>query len=155
MPTLYFSEKHKQLVEELCTSSGDGDQTPIFPKYRDLMLFAAMVGKHMSALVPREGNGGEVESAYFASSSFNKEGVVYLMGILDFRDPDKLRDGAKDCWKQFESYCAGGMEIISRWLSEASGVDEYPELLEENILLVARKSRKVDVTVRKPKKLSV
>jgi len=155
VPTLYFPGKHKELVEELCATPVVQGGNPIFPRYRDLMLFAAMVGKRNEALGERQGNGGEVESNYFSSQSFNKEGVIYLMGILDFRDPDKFKDGAKDCWKQFEGYCAGGMEVIAEWLRGASGVEEYADLLEERILSVARKSQSVEVTVRKPKGLSV
>jgi len=78
-----------------------------------------------------------------------------LRGILEFRDPEKLKDGGRECWKQFEKYCAGGMEVVAGWLESANSVEEYPDLIEENILKVARQSRKVDVTVRKPRKLSV
>lgn len=155
MATLYFPGKHKQLVDELCSTPVVEGGNAVFPRYRELMLFAAMVGKYHGRLEVREGNGGEVESHYFASSGFNKEGVVYLLGILDFRDPEKLKDGAKECWKQFESYCAGGMEIIGGWLAETTGAEEYPEIIEEQLLNVARASQKVQVTVKKPRNIRV
>lgn len=155
MPTLYFPEKHKQLVDDLCSTPVVEGGNPIFSTYRELMLFSAMVGKHTNAKKDRVGNGGEVESNYFASTNFSKEGVIYLMGLLDFQDPEKLKDGAKDCWKQFENYCAGGLDIISGWLEGVSDIEEYPEVLEEKILQVARQSHKVNITVRKPKNIRV
>ena len=123
MPTLYFSNEYKTLVEELCTRSVQQDLSEIFPRYRDLMLFAAMIGKRYGRKPDRKGNGGEVESNYFKSSGFNKEGVVYLLGLLETDDPAVLKDGASDCWKLFEQYCNGGMEIISEWLKAAESTN--------------------------------
>ena len=87
MPTLYFSEQYKPLVDDLCNRSVQPELNEIFPRYRDLMLFAAMIGKRYNRRSDRKGNGGEVESNYFKSTGFNKEGVVYLLGLLERDDP--------------------------------------------------------------------
>ena len=151
MPTLYFSNEFKTLVEELCTKSVKPELNEVFPRYRDLMLFAAMIGKHYDRKSDRKGNGGEVESNYFKSTGFNKEGVVYLLGLLDSDDPAVLKDGALECWKRFEQYCNGGMEIISDWLKTAASTEEYAQILQERILDLARQSKEVKVTVKRPR----
>ena len=151
MPTLYFSKEFKPLVEELCNKSAGPELSEIFPFYRDLMLFAAMVGKRNKRTATRKGNGGEVESNYFKSTDFNREGVVYLLGLLEYESPSALKGGALDCWKLFEKYCNGGMEIIAKWLSTAESTDEYAQILHERLLALARQSNKVPVTVKKPK----
>ena len=151
MPTLYFSKEHENLVKELCTKSVRPDLEEIFPRYRDLMLFAAMIGKNEGRLSERKGNGGEVESNYFKSPGFNKEGVVYLLGLLDTGEPEVLKGGAPECWRLFEGYCSGGMEIISEWLAGAEDSEQYPAILQEKLLDLARHSKKIPVTVKKPK----
>ena len=115
------------------------------------MLFAAMVGKRAGRQVKRKGNGGEVESNYFKSPNFNKEGVVYLIGLLDSEDPKVLANGAPDCWKLFEKYCNGGMEIISEWLETAETREEYPEILQTKLVELARETKKVPVIAKKPR----
>ncbi len=151
MPTLYFSEQYKPLVEDLCNRSVQPDLNEIFPRYRDLMLFAAMIGKRYDRRSDRKGNGGEVESNYFKSTGFNKEGVVYLLGLLERDDPAVLKDGASDCWKLFEQYCNGGMEIISEWLKAAESTEQYAQILQEKVLDLARQSKKVPVKVKRPR----
>lgn len=151
MPTLYFAKEHELLVKEL-TSERPLALAPLFPRYRDLMLFAAMVGKQYEKKGDRVGNGGEVESNYIAADGFNKDGVVYLLGLLEYDKPDVLKDGARDCWKLFENYCAGGMDIIAGWLSSAGTAEEYPEILKTKVLEVAQESKKKPVIVLKPKR---
>lgn len=151
MPTLYFSKEHEDLVKALCTESSQPGLEEIFPRYRELMLFAAMLGKKEGRQAERTGIGGEVESNYFKSPGFNKEGVIYLLGLLESRDPKVLKGGAPDCWKLFESYCNGGMEIIAEWLSVAESSEQYLEILQTKLLEMARKSKKVSVRVKKPK----
>ena len=150
LPTLYFSAEHEDLVKELCTRSVRPELDEIFPRYRDLMLFAAMVGKREGRTADRKGNGGEVESNYFKSANFNKEGVVYLIGLLDSEDPKVLANGAPSCWKLFEQYCNGGMEIISEWLKVAESREEYPEILQTKLVELARQTKKVPVVARRP-----
>ena len=151
MPTLYFSKEFEGLVKELCTKSAKPELVEVFPRYRDLMLFAAMVGKKEGRKIERSGNGGEVESNYFKSAGFNKEGVIYLLGLLDFGDPEVLKGGAPDCWKLFESYCNGGMQIIQEWLSLAESPEDYADILRSRLLEMAKASKKVEVKVKKPK----
>ena len=149
MPTLYFSEKHKELVELLCSKSDESGLEPIFKTYRDLMLFAAMVGKSLGKTAERVGIGGEVESSYFRSPTFNKEGVVYLLGLLEYEDPNKLKDGAGECWKLFEAYCAAGMDEIAGWISESGDHSERVRALHEKMLEIAKKKKKIDVKVKR------
>ena len=155
MASIYFSESHKSLVEKLCNEPLTPDGRSIFPAYRDLMLFAAMVGRRYERVASRTGNGGEVETAYFSSGGFNKDGVVYLLGLVDLGGPEIFRDGAKDCWRLFESYLNGGMEIIAEWLTGAEEPKSYWEVLLNRTLEMARGEKKVPVIIKKPKMLPV
>jgi dnd system-associated protein 4 len=155
MTTIFFPEKHGQLVKDL-TNNISHTLPPIFPNLRDLMLFAAMVGKKYDQPGERKGNGGEVEANYFASQNFNKDGVVFLLGLLDLSGPEVLKDGAKECWDLFEQYCAGGMDIIQQWLSVTDDVEEYPKILQDKIIDIAHNSKaKPKIIVKPKKKLSV
>ena len=60
MPTLHFSGKHAGLVS-LLTEPLAPDLPSLFPRYRELLLFAAMVGKARNRVAERVGNGGEVD----------------------------------------------------------------------------------------------
>ena len=115
MTTLFFPKKHENLVNDL-TQKLSHSLPAIFPNMRDLMLFAAMVGKNSGQAIEREGSAQEVTDANFASPNYNKDGVIYILGLLDLSGPEVLKDGAKECWALFEQYCAGGMDIIESCL---------------------------------------
>lgn len=150
MPRLHFSKEHEALVK-LLTSPVSEELPALFPEYRDLMLFAAMVGKNRGRKKERVGNGGEVDSEYIASRNFNKEGVVFLLGLLDYEDPEVLKDGAEKCWRLFEEYCAGGMDEMAEWLKGASDMEECADTLLGKLAENARSAGKKPVIVVKPK----
>ena len=77
--------------------------------------------------------------------------MVFLLGLLETEDPSVLKGGAQQCWKLFEQYCAGGMDIIAGWLKTATGPEEYATLIQEKTLEMARATKKVEVKVKKPK----
>lgn len=154
MPTLYFCSQHETLVKELTTDTIVGN-SQMFPYYRDLMLFAAMVGKRNKRQRERVGTGGEVESVAISGEGFNKDGVVYLLGLLEFDSPNILKDGAKKCWKLFECYCCGGMDIIAEWLSSAESTDYYADIIQEKLAEEALKSKKKPKIITIRKKLTV
>ena len=151
MPRLYFPKEHEENVKFLTSPLGNAHPA-VFPEYRDLMLFAAMVGKQKERRRERIGNGGEVDSEYIASRNYNKDGVVYLMGLLEFQDPEVLKGGAEGCWRLFEDYCAGGMDVIGEWIQESEVADEISERIIREIMDVARDSKKRTVVVVKPKR---
>ncbi len=154
MPSLFFSKKYENLVKDLTSRSEDHPNRPqIFPYLRDLMLFAAMLGKSEGKMEERDGNGGEVDSTYIAGQNFNKDGVVYLLGLLEFDSPDIFKDGASQCWKLFEKYCSGGMSILSDWLKDINEPDEYYKVIQDKIFEHARNSNKKKVVIKKPKKI--
>ena len=155
MTTIFFPEKHQPLVDDL-TSNISHSMPAIFPLKRDLMLFAAMVGKTYDLAIDRVGKGSEVTDANFVGNNYNKDGVVFILGLLDLSGPEVLKDGAKECWFLFERYCAGGMDIIEGWLSITDEVEKYPEILQSKIMEVAHSSKaKPKVVVKPSRKLKV
>ena len=155
MTTMHFPKKHENLVNDL-TQKLSHNLPAIFPNMRDLMLFAAMVGKKHGQVVNREGTAQEVTDANFASSNYNKDGVIYILGLLDLSGPEVLKDGAKECWALLEQYCAGGMDIIDSWLSITEEVEKYPGILQEKIMEVAHTSKpKPKVIVKPSRKLKI
>lgn len=151
MANIYFPGKHSEIVASL-TKSIDPNTSAIFPNLRDLMLFAASVGRYHKKREKRVGNAGEIDTTYFSAPTFNKVGVVYLLGLLEEEKTEIFRDGAKSCWDIFEQYCAGGMNIISDWLKSAADETEYAEVIALNIMQVAHKSKgKPKIKIKKPK----
>lgn len=151
MATVYFSAKYKDLQETLTNPIG-ASRLSIFPRLRDLMLFTACVGKFYNKYEDRVGNGGEVETRYFSSDGFNKEGVVFLLGLLETEDTAIFKDSARECWILFEKYSNGGMALLESWLAEAESVDEYTKIISQRIADAAHKSKKpVEIEIKKPK----
>ncbi|TPE16802.1 hypothetical protein FJP62_08500 [Pantoea vagans] len=114
-----YSSVCTKLVDDKVTNTGER----IFKTYMDLAIFAAMiaVNKGKTSL---ENNGPEIPESVFINNQ--KEGLVFLIALLDSKDPYILKD-EKLCWKIFQDYVNTGMSEISGWLIEnatdVTGVD--------------------------------
>ena len=142
MRDIHFSEEYKELIVKLNEQSEDGD-TPVFPTLRELMLFAAMLGKKENSSIPRKGQSGTVDIKYFEAEGFKKDGIVYLVSLLDTKDPSILKGDASEAWKLFESYVNGGMKIMQGWLV---GLHSHDDIVEELIRKIGDYARKTQST---------
>lgn len=103
---------HEALTQRLTVSG-----TTIFSYLKDLMIFAAMVGYSENERVSL--NGPTIEITLDTYSSDQKDGFIYLLGLIESRNGTCLKnENLRETVKVFEEYCNGGLYIINKWLDE-------------------------------------
>lgn len=106
-------ERNHEALTQRLTISG----TTIFSYLKDLMVFAAMVGYSQNERVPLKGE--TIEISLDTYSSDQKDGFIYLLGLVETRNGICLKnDNLRETVKVFEEYCNGGLYIITNWLDE-------------------------------------
>ena len=121
------NNKYNQVVDLLVYGKiGDesGAKMPkMFPYIKDLIVFAAMVGKRFDFQedVEKENTGillGTFEGAAGTrSNSIDQHNLVFMFGLSVLRDMKYLRDEHVDeVIEIFERYSNGGLSIINDWL---------------------------------------
>lgn len=131
MATVFIDRKYNglctRLVDDKIVSTGE----KIFNIYMDLAIFAALVAVNKGR-TPIDNNGPEIPDRVFFNNE--KEGLIYLISLLDTRDPYILKD-EKQCFKIFQEYVNTGLSEISGWLTEnatdATGVDTLLNIIAE------------------------
>lgn len=110
------------LVHGALEGGGGQSDKRIFSYIKDLMIFAAMVGKkyERTQSVSKE-NIGITLQTYSGVSSKNsisdQQNIIFMFGLLTYKDMNKIRDeNIDDCIKVFEEYCNGGLSLIKEWL---------------------------------------
>ncbi|KXS55531.1 MAG: hypothetical protein AWU57_93 [Marinobacter sp. T13-3] len=118
---------HDALIARL-----SADNKSIFQYLKDLMVFAAMVG--YSRGERREVEGDTVEIILETYATDEKDGFIYLLGLLEHRDGHILKDqNLRKCVEVFEGYCNAGLYIIEGWLDDNPGDPSGIETLLHNI----------------------
>jgi dnd system-associated protein 4 len=112
---------HEALISRLTL-----ENRSVFQYLKDLMVFATMVG--YSHEKRRELSGDTIEIILDTYASDEKDGFIYLLGLLEYKDGKFLKDeNLKECVAVFEEYCNAGLYIIEAWLDDnpgdPSGVD--------------------------------
>lgn len=135
------NRRYEHVVETLCTRKTESTQKPIFEFNKDLMVFAAMVG--YSVNVKEEVSDDSIQIVLQTYATDEKDGYIYLLGLLEKRDVNDLRDAnLTNSVGIFEEYCNGGLGIIDRWLSEnpqdLDGVDTLSEKILEELSAIDR-----------------
>ncbi|MGN8163828.1 hypothetical protein ACTJKZ_14840 [Pantoea sp. 22096] len=123
MAGIFIDRKYSSICTKLVDDKVINTGEKIFKTYMDLAIFAAMVAVNKGK-TPLENPGPEIPESVFFNNQ--KDGLVYLIALLDTKDPYILKDD-KMCWKIFQDYVNTGMSEISGWLIEsatdATGVD--------------------------------
>ena len=139
MAAVYIDKKFSKLcalfVEEKDNKTGE----KTFRTYMDLALFAALVSFDKPN-IKVENNGTEIPDSVFFNNK--KEGIVYLIALLETKDPYVFNDDRK-CWKIFEGYVNAGLFEISGWLednpTDISGTDTLLNNIAEKASLLVSK----------------
>ena len=137
MATVYISREHSNIPEALVRSAFDTNM--------DLMVFSAMLGTSLDDNYQRykvELQGNEINEGTFINS--NKEGVVFLTGLVAKQDGDILREeNNNECWKIFEQYAECGFQEMKNWFIDSPGVDKV-DLILNKMKLEAKKHIQAD-----------
>lgn len=131
MAQIWRDKKYAAIAERLVDKSTNYCDQKIFSSYRDLMVFAAMVGFHNNKKNPVENRAFEIPQRVFETNQ--SDAYVYLCALQNQKDGEIFREkNENECWKIFESYANSGLEIIDNWLLDSPGdIDGVDTLLNE------------------------
>jgi len=143
------SEVVISVVEKLNKSRVRYDK-PMFPTIKDLMVFAAMVGKAMESRRPIATDLG-IEHISRKEIFDDRKNLSYFYflalvesGSLDVILSQKNRKHEEEAVKVFEEYANGGFYTIHRWLEDRPGDESgFEALLAELPKLLSSKMNSV------------
>lgn len=131
MAQIWRDKKYSQLSERLVEKETGYCGQKILPTYRELMVFAAMIGFHYSKCTPVNERDLEIPQRVFENN--DSDAYVYLCALQDQKSGEIFREkNDNECWRIFESYANAGLEIIDNWLLDSPGdIDGVDTLLNE------------------------
>jgi dnd system-associated protein 4 len=113
------------LVNGSLHSGSNSSEKKIFNYIKDLIIFAAMVGKKYERKenVERENVGitlGTFSGGGGKGTNVDQHNIIFMFGLLIYKDMNYMRDSKVDqCIKIFEEYSNGGLGLIQEWLVES------------------------------------
>jgi len=99
-----------------------------FPYIKDLIIFAAMVGKRYNIAEDVEKESTKITLSTFEGASggvkdtlIDQHNIIFMFGLSVLRDMKYMRDEHVDeVIKVFERYSNGGLGMIEGWLKDAA-----------------------------------
>ena len=145
MAQIWRDNKHIKLTERLVEKETNFCGQKILPSYRELMVFAAMIGFHYGKSQVVTEKGFEIPQRVFENN--DSDGYVYLCALQDQKSGDIFREkNDNECWKIFESYSNSGLEIIDTWLLDSPGdIDGVDTILNEMKKVAAEMIESTDI----------
>lgn len=140
------NDKYNDVVN-LLWMRGEGGQRDdkIFNDIKDLIIFAAMVGKKNGIREPvdtKNSTGILLETFSGAGSAresrLDQHNIIFMFALFEHRDMDYMRDEkVEEVIKEFEEYSNGGLSIIKGWLAASASnslclLDEMVNLMPSN-----------------------
>ena len=126
-----YDIRHELMINRLCNNVTKDDKSAVykvFTDFKDLMVFAAMVGKKYDKFKPCGKNKKKsiVLSTYEAKSNTDAQEHQHVMMYLlqlsknnqDFTDLKE--DNIDKVIATFEGYCGGGLEMMDKWLARSA-----------------------------------
>lgn len=110
---------HADICDLLARSAHPRTGTSIFPTYRDLACFAALLGFEQGKLMKLDGPTDLLVDGRIMANSDLAADLVYLLGLAATRGQDILRDDGdypEALATLFEEYVAGGLQILKDWV---------------------------------------
>ena len=119
MRTIKRTGDSEAVVKKLANSSHPSTGQPIFPTYRDLLCFCAVLGFECESTKPLEGSVDDFVDGRVFSNHEPAVDLLYLIALAETQDMFILREDNEDKAVQiFEEYANGGLQILSDWLKE-------------------------------------
>ncbi len=119
MRTIKRNSAFDQTVRRLADAPHPTTKQPIFPTFRDLLCFAAILGFETGTQLTLDSKSDDfVDGRVFGKDDLSMD-LLYLIALAEKRDVDILRDDNEDTMIQiFEQYANGGLQILTDWLRE-------------------------------------
>jgi dnd system-associated protein 4 len=133
--------KRERRYDDLINRLNYGNKS-IFVYLKDLMVFAATLGYSKGVRKPVLGDTISIDLDTYSSDG--KDGFIYLLALLETKDPMCLKDfQLHDSVRIFEEYCNSGLSIIDEWLEsnpgDPTGIDTILNKVYEEITSVEAK----------------
>lgn len=126
IPNVYRSKQHEPMVQRLGHQHLNNMKSSIFPTFRELMCFAALLGFSESRRIKLDEKYEKIGIENVVWENHPAQDIIFLIALAESKDPNILRDGHEtECVKIFEEYANGGFEVIQDAL--LTGGDEFPE----------------------------
>jgi len=104
-------------MEKLANAAHPVTKQPIFPTYRDLLCFAAVLGYDKGQKIPLGEKTDDFVDGRVLSNSDSTVDLMYLIALVSERNVDVLRDEQEENVATiFEQYANGGLSILRTWL---------------------------------------
>jgi len=131
MAQIWRDKKYSALADRLVSKETGYCGHHIFPSFRELLVFSAMVGFHYGKKSIVKDKAFEVPQRVFETS--DSDVYVYLCSLQDQKSGEIFREkNETECWRIFESYANSGLEIINNWLLDTPGdIDGVNTILNE------------------------
>jgi len=123
-----------------------GASNKIFSDIKDLIIFAAMVGKRFGIREALEGETTPIILQTFAGAGSGKDGrvdqhnILFMFSLIEHQDMNYIRDEKiGETIGAFEEYSNGGLSKIKDWLEESAWnpsclIDQMVDVLKESQL---------------------
>ncbi len=120
MRSIRRADQFDGVVTRLAEDRHPVTDQPIFQYYRDLALFAALLGLETGTIVAVGADSKDlVEGRVFMRDDTSVD-LLYAVAIASTKDVDCLRPEHEDKLVElFESYVNGGLRVLSDWLRES------------------------------------
>lgn len=127
---------HEPLVDKLCTDKNG--QKPVFPRIKDLMVFAAMIGFSKNRRKKISNDNISIILETYATDQ--KDAYIYLIALVTEQDTKCLKDeNLLESIRIFEEYCNAGLDEIQLWFDENPrdhiGIDTLADKVFEQAIL--------------------
>jgi dnd system-associated protein 4 len=123
--------KRDRRFESLILQMSEGGVS-IFQNFKDIMVFAAMVGYSDNSRRTLESK-DTVSIILDTYETDNKDTFIYLLALITNKNAECLKDeNLMDSIKIFEEYCNSGLYIIEAWRDE-SPVETMVDIILKNI----------------------
>lgn len=102
-----------QALEAILVKGNDS----MFPRLKDLMVFAASIGYSLGERTPLNGQTDGIILDTYATDGL--DGFIYLFGLLEAKNGECLRmDNLRETVKIYEEFCNTGLYEIQKWIDE-------------------------------------
>lgn len=119
MRTIKRNSAFDQIVRRLGDAAHPVTKQPIFPTFRDLLCFCAVLGFETSTRFKLDGKTDDfVDGRVFGKDDLSMD-LLYLIALAEKRDVDILREDNEDTMIEiFEQYANGGLQVLTDWMRE-------------------------------------
>ncbi len=123
MRTFHYDRRFESVVRRLCVDSHPVTKQPIFPTFRSLLCFAAVLGYERNNRIPLQADPVDFVDGRIFSNHQPAMDLLYLIALASSGDMNILREEREgEMADVFEHLANAGLDVLDAWL-KASPAD--------------------------------